>query len=167
MALIPLNTFKTKTAVLTTLNYNQAKCARDTGLIVDSLAFDLLFEGNTQSAYAGLQYWQQSGTTIPNETTQTIAALTYAATVMNEIITNTTVPVSVGNKLAQITNKSLTTDTNTITKVEDLITNIINIIQDGTNSTTIDGVPDVSVTNAIVPNLIVLIDPVYIMKRVF
>lgn len=132
--------------------YNQAKCARDTGLIVDSLAFDLLFEGNTQSAYAGLQYWQQSGTTIPNETTQTIAALTYAATVMNEIITNTTVPVSVGNKLAQITNKSLTTDTNTITKVEDLITNIINIIQDGTNSTTIDGVPDVSVTNAIVPN---------------
>ena len=41
MALIPLNTFKTKTAVLTTLKYNQAKCARDTALIVDSIAFDL------------------------------------------------------------------------------------------------------------------------------
>ena len=37
-------------------NYNQDKCARDTGLIVDSLAFDLAYQSNTQSAFAGLQY---------------------------------------------------------------------------------------------------------------
>ena len=40
-------------------NYRQDKCFRDTGLIVDSLAFDLAYTGNTQSRFSGLQYWAQ------------------------------------------------------------------------------------------------------------
>ena len=132
--------------------YNQDKCARDTGLIVDSLAFDLLFSGNSQSTYAGLQYWAQDGTSIPNETSQTIAALVHAKTVMNSIVTNQTVTSSVGNKIAQITNQSLLTSQVSQLKVDQLITNIINIIQYGTTSTTIDGVNNISVTDGIVPN---------------
>ena len=42
MALIPLNTFKTKTAILNTESYDKVKCSRDTGLIIDSIAFDIL-----------------------------------------------------------------------------------------------------------------------------
>jgi hypothetical protein len=40
-------------------NYNQEKCFRDTGLIVDSLAFDLAYQSNTQSRFSGLQYSSQ------------------------------------------------------------------------------------------------------------
>jgi hypothetical protein len=41
--------------------YNTATCARDTGLIVDSIAFDLLYGGTSQSVFAGLQYWNKDG----------------------------------------------------------------------------------------------------------
>ena len=78
MALIPLNTFKTKTAVLTTLKYNQAKCARDTALIIDSIASDLLYGGTTQTAFAAIQYWAQGNVKIPGEVFQTISAMQYA-----------------------------------------------------------------------------------------
>ncbi len=45
----------------TAFSYNATKCSRDIGLIVDSLAFDLLYDGTSQSAFAGLQYWNQNG----------------------------------------------------------------------------------------------------------
>ena len=59
--------------------YDKIKCSRDTGLVVDSLAFDLLYEGTTQSEFAGLQYWNQSTYTgnISNEITTTTAAISY------------------------------------------------------------------------------------------
>jgi hypothetical protein len=63
--------------------YDQEKCYRDTGLIIDSIAFDLLYEGQSQSTFAGLQYWQQSATTesvIPGELTTTTLAISYAKT---------------------------------------------------------------------------------------
>lgn len=44
--------------------YNQTKCERDTRLIIDAVAQDLLFNEdptrqNTQSTFAGIQYWNQ------------------------------------------------------------------------------------------------------------
>ena len=72
-------------------NYNKAKCERDTGLIVDSLAFDLAYQGNTQSAFAGLQYWAQSTSAIPNQAEETIAAFTYAKNLATNVAVNTTI----------------------------------------------------------------------------
>lgn len=61
--------------------YNSAKCARDTALIIDALAEDLLFGGTSQTDFAGLQYWTNTGTTgnvLPiDEVTPTINAFTY------------------------------------------------------------------------------------------
>jgi hypothetical protein len=48
-------------AYTSNFTYNTSTCARDTGLIVDSIAFDLLYGGTSQSVFAGLQYWNQSG----------------------------------------------------------------------------------------------------------
>jgi hypothetical protein len=39
--------------------YNETKCSRDTKLIVDAVAQDLLFGGQSQSTFAGIQYWNQ------------------------------------------------------------------------------------------------------------
>jgi len=72
-------------------NYNKAKCERDTGLIVDSLAFDLAYQGNTQSAFAGLQYWAQSSSAIPNQAEETIAAFTYAKNLATNVAVNTAI----------------------------------------------------------------------------
>jgi len=72
-------------------NYDQAKCSRDTGLIVDSLAFDLAYQGNTQSAFAGLQYWAQSSSAIPNQAEETIAAFNYAKNLATNVAANITI----------------------------------------------------------------------------
>jgi hypothetical protein len=72
-------------------NYDQAKCSRDTGLIVDSLAFDLAYQSNTQSAFAGLQYWAQSTSAIPTQADETIAAFTYAKNLATNVALNVTI----------------------------------------------------------------------------
>jgi hypothetical protein len=68
--------------------YDQEKCERDTGLIVDSIALDLAYTSNSQSNFAGLQYWAQSSSDIPSQSVQTIAALTYAKQLASNIILN-------------------------------------------------------------------------------
>jgi hypothetical protein len=66
-------------AYVSGFTYNTATCHRDTGLIVDSIAFDLLYGGTSQSVFAGLQYWSQTGYVgdIVNELTTTTAAIAY------------------------------------------------------------------------------------------
>lgn len=66
-------------AYVSGFTYNTATCYRDTGLIVDSIAFDLLYGGTSQSAFAGLQYWSQSGYVgeVGSELTTTTAAIAY------------------------------------------------------------------------------------------
>jgi hypothetical protein len=75
-------------------SYDKVKCARDTGIIIDSIATDLMFPGNgyTQSNFAGLQYWNQGDYTgqIAGELTTTTAAINYIASVAQEVLTNTT-----------------------------------------------------------------------------
>jgi len=66
-------------AYVSGFTYNTATCHRDTGLIVDSIAFDLLYGGTSQSVFAGLQYWSQNGYVgnIAGELTTTTAAIAY------------------------------------------------------------------------------------------
>lgn len=103
MALIPLNTFKTKTAVLTTLKYNQARCARDTALIVDSIAYDLIYGGDTQTTFAAVQYWAQGASKIPGDIPQTLVALEYAKKIIVQILNNQTIVKSLSNAITQPT----------------------------------------------------------------
>jgi hypothetical protein len=62
--------------------YDSGKCERDTGLIVDSIAFDLLYGGTSQSTFAGLQYWNKTGYVdqIARELTTTSNAIAYVKT---------------------------------------------------------------------------------------
>ena len=59
--------------------YNKIKCARDTGLIVNIIAQDMLSKSTSDSTFAGIQYWNQDNLTgnIPAEITATIAAITF------------------------------------------------------------------------------------------
>ena len=72
--------------------YDQGKCSRDTGLVVDAIVQDLLFSTSSQSTFAGLQYWNQSGYTgqITAELTTTTNAINYVSSLAQLVIRNIT-----------------------------------------------------------------------------
>ena len=162
MALIPLNTFKTKTAVLTTAEYNNKTCARDTGLIIDSIAFDLLYGYNvidgsprttksTQSTFSGLQYWAQDAIKIPGDVLQTLAALDRAKEISKKIIVNSPVtfsnsypkdPITQEPTPAQFINDQYPGSIDNISRIVDEYDLISKIIENGTKG----------ITDLIVPN---------------
>jgi len=111
-------------------NYNQDKCFRDAGLIVDSLAIDLAYGSNTQATFAGLQYWAQTTSAIPNQGVETIAAINYAKALATNIVANIqiTSPYQVSNIQQFATNPLEIADTTSNIKIAtefDLITSII------------------------------------------
>ena len=48
--------------------YNETKCARDLGFIVEALAYDLAYDGNRETRDCGLQYLYKGGIVIPTGT---------------------------------------------------------------------------------------------------
>ena len=119
-------------------NYDQAKCSRDTGLIVDSLAFDLAYQSNTQSAFAGLQYWAQSSSAIPNQAEETIAAFNYAKDLATNVAVNTTIT---SPRQANVTQTSGTAGA-WVDRISSGFDLVANIITSGT----------IGITDRIIPN---------------
>jgi len=117
---------------ISNFSYNTSTCYRDTGLIVDSIAFDLLYGGNSQSAFAGLQYWNKTGYVgdIANELTTTTAAISYLKDAM------ATIALDSGRLGAR-------------DSVNDNFDRILDIINNGT----------IGITDSIVPNNVVSTDP--------
>jgi hypothetical protein len=68
--------------------YNQAKCFRDTGLIIDSIGMDMLSQSHSDSTFTGLQYWNQGGLTgqLVTELTTTTAAINYVRDTIDGLI---------------------------------------------------------------------------------
>jgi hypothetical protein len=124
-------------------NYDQTKCARDTGLIVDSISLDLMYQGTSQSNFTGLQYWNHSATTnsiLLGEQTTTTNAINYIKNLALQIVTNTPIITHYQNTVPQVINSFTGTTTN-ITSEFNLIVSIIN---SGTH-----GVTDLIVPNGI------------------
>ena len=125
--------------------YNQPKCFRDTGLIVDSIAIDLLYEGTTESTFAGLQYWNQESYvgTIKTEYTATIQAIEYVSDLAQQIVQNQKSGVRYQSTVTQTTSTSAGRLNEALFLAEDfgIITNIL------TNGT--EGVTDIVIPNGI------------------
>ena len=80
-------------AYIKNFTYNTTSCYRDTGLIVDSLAFDILHGGTSQSTFAGLQYWSPDNYVgnIFNQLTTTTNAIAYARDIAVSYVTSATI----------------------------------------------------------------------------
>jgi len=89
-------------------NYRQDKCFRDTGLIVDSLALDLSYQSNTQSRFAGLQYWGQGLNLLLDQRNEVAATFEYLKTLATNVVINTTTWDNDANKPAQVANVQVT-----------------------------------------------------------
>ena len=121
-------------------NYNQTKCARDTRLIVDSLAIDLGYNSNTQSTFAGLQYWSQPTSAIPNQTPETLNGINVAAQIAVQFAQGTTVSQVYQANVSPSNGTGGTAVESTI--IQNNFNVVTNIIQNGT----------AGVTDTIVPN---------------
>ncbi len=73
--------------------YDETKCRRDTGYIINSVIYDLLYGGNSATVEAGLQYYDGNGSLqIPGQTLQTTEVIAYASSIAQLIVENTPVP---------------------------------------------------------------------------
>tara|TARA_R110000850_G_scaffold15328_15_gene48171 strand:- start:17743 stop:24807 length:7065 start_codon:yes stop_codon:yes gene_type:complete len=74
------------------LFYNESICRRDTGLILDGIVLDVLSGNNANnlSRAAGLRYYNNSSglTAISTQLTETLAALTFTASVTSDVLQN-------------------------------------------------------------------------------
>jgi hypothetical protein len=123
--------------------YYQDKCERDTGLIVDAIVQDLLFDGTSQSTFAGLQYWNQSSYVdgIAGEITTTTAAISYVKDLAKKVVVGDTSGTRYQTTVTQ--NTSLTAATAAeVLVVSDEFDTILNILDVGT----------AGITDAIEPN---------------
>ena len=128
---------------LSTFTYNAGKCGRDVGLIVDSIAQDLLFGGHSQATFTGIQYWNQNGYTgaIASELTTTTNAITYVRNLAKKIVVN---DVS-GTRYQSAISQNVSYDPGTSTEADTIGADfdlIIDIISNGT----------AGVTDRIIPN---------------
>ena len=145
---IALEVINNATVTSTSFVFNSVKCSRDTGLIVDALAQDLLFGGNSQSTFAGIQYWNHGGYVgnIASEITTTTAAVNYLKSVAQKILLNDTSGVRYQNTVPQVTDLPAATssEVDAVSTDFDVITTIL------TTGTT--GVTDIIVPNNITPS---------------
>jgi hypothetical protein len=77
--------------------YNQDKCSRDVGFVIDALAFDLFFGGNKETREAALQYAYKGGLVIPLATkVPTVGGFTRLKNIMVPIVTGQAITRSIG-----------------------------------------------------------------------
>jgi hypothetical protein len=84
--------------------YNTDTCFRDVGLIIDAISQDILIGGNSKTIEAALSYWNGGYSQIVGQVTTTTQAISYAASVALNVITNTAVTPQVGNASTQTIN---------------------------------------------------------------
>jgi hypothetical protein len=109
--------------------YSTSTCARDVGLITDSIAFDLKHGGNRQAIQAGLSYYSLSSSTntIHGQETQTIVAFNRIKDIVNGIMTGNLVAASTGTILSQVVLPNVATS-NEVSYVQQSISTITDII---------------------------------------
>ena len=143
----------------TDFTYSSDKCARDTGLILDALVYDLTYGGNLQTIQAAKAYFVDGVAQYGDgQLDETVAAYGRLKTIVGEVIIESAVTVSSGNNLAQDTSNAAGSNT-AKTTAETRIQEIVNNLLGGGNAlpTRID--PDVTWTGAAQQATVTELDP--------
>ena len=113
--------------------YNQEKCFRDVGILVENAAYDAAFGGNEKSVESGLAYYNGVVSLIAGQETQTTGAINYLNSLTQSIIVNTTATdlLSGAGKYAQVINWVLTDGDIASNSIRDCFETVTTIINDG------------------------------------
>lgn len=108
-------------------NYSAVTCQRDVGFIVDSLCYDLMYEGNSMTYDAAVAYYVGAISYIPGEETVTVAAYNRLQTILGYILVNDNSgwTKSVGNPLAQDISLPSATSTE-----QTLVSGLLDLVKD-------------------------------------
>jgi hypothetical protein len=90
-------------SIKTIFQYNAVKTSRDLGYILDALTYDLLYGGNSATLDVAGFFWSGSTNQIIGQEEYYAAALSQMMDVIEQVITNVSVAVSLGNLLTQNT----------------------------------------------------------------
>lgn len=109
------------------LSYNSTKCRRDIGYIIDSVTYDILYGGNSQTADAADEYYSSGTLQVPTgEKQATIDTFAYLKTVAAACLVNTNVSALNGSVSQNTSNPAATNAEVTITNgLFDIVTNLI------------------------------------------
>ena len=111
------------------LIYSSTTCQRDVKYIVWSLIYDFMYGGNSQSVYAGLQYWRNNTLQIAsNEKTATVSAINYINTLAQAVITSSAPAIIYQTSFLQYTNTTLTGGSTVSSSISTNVTTIANIV---------------------------------------
>jgi len=81
-------------------SYNNSKCSRDVGLIIDAIGYDMVLGSNFQSVKAGLSYLRSySNTVINRQKIQTIAGINKAKELANATSSNSSVQSAINDRM--------------------------------------------------------------------
>jgi len=70
-------------------DFNQFKCSRDVGLIIDAVVDDMVFNTNYKSVQAGISYYRGTASNvINNQKTETIAGINFARDAVLDILSS-------------------------------------------------------------------------------
>ena len=88
-----------------TFSYDETKCARDVGYILDAVGYDFMLGSNFRSISAGRAYLRgTSSTVIDSEKTQTIDAINHLKTLVNNVLVDSRAKTSANTSFTTITN---------------------------------------------------------------
>lgn len=113
-----------------TLVYDEAKCRRDTGYLIDAVTHDMLYGGNRSILISARSYFDDGVSQIVGQEAETIASLEHLKTVSSAIIEGTAVTPTSGNGESQVLDPDFGTTTQS-TISEGLYDIVIGAITDG------------------------------------
>jgi hypothetical protein len=91
------------------LAYSQTSCKRDVQYIIEAVAYDQLYDGNSRTIYAGQRYWANAIRQIAySELAATKGAYTYLKTLLQAVVGNSTPATVYQNSVIQYQNQTYT-----------------------------------------------------------
>ena len=93
-SLIQEETIQFLSSSWSTFEYNEAKCRRDTGYIIDAVVTDFVYGGNERAVNAGEFYYLYPSDATGSQLNQTVDGITYAQRLTNKLINNVTLVTS-------------------------------------------------------------------------
>jgi hypothetical protein len=113
--------------------YIKSKCERDIRYIVDAVAYDIFYSGNSQAHLAAEQYFDGGNYQIPVPTKNaTVQTFKYLLEIMSDAVRNITVS-ALQNRVIQTTTGASATSFEA-DRIKDLLTIIVNLVQHGYSS---------------------------------
>ena len=117
--------------------YNSVKCERDIGLIVDALSYDLTHGGNTAIRKVAISYGSEAAAFyLLGQKEETIAAINYARTVIDAVLSNVAPGTVYQGTVTQVINANYSEESGAQLIINNLVTALtgaINSVDDSTS----------------------------------